>query len=151
LATPIEWLWQELERRYGPDVADEIHLAFNEQKRIYEKERKEKMNLRHTFYDAAVNDSITAPIEQRFVVAGRVINLITFVSRGDIPHIGIVLEQGEAQTGYFQQRGYVGNSLKGGKINPINVASGIYDLTLDNEIVASFHCHPKRGITILEK
>lgn len=108
------------------------------------------MDLRRTFYDAAINDTITVPEEQRFVIAGRVINVISFVSRGDNPFMGIVLEQGEAQTGYFQQRGYVGNSLKNGKINPINQVSGIYDLTLDSEVVASFRYNPKHGLTILE-
>jgi hypothetical protein len=40
--TPIEWLWRELAQRFGQEIANEIHLAFNREKRIYEQERLRK-------------------------------------------------------------------------------------------------------------
>jgi hypothetical protein len=32
------WLWAEIERRYGPDVARELHEGYNAQNRRYQHE-----------------------------------------------------------------------------------------------------------------
>jgi hypothetical protein len=121
--------------------AQREHRSINAQLVWYieqELEREERMDLKATFPTAAVNYGDTVS-EQRFEIGQAVINIITFRSQyGDVFHAGIVIEQGEFDSGYFQCRSYVGNSLKDGKINPITAFSGTYDLTLDGCVVASF-------------
>lgn len=41
--TPIEKLWAWLDERIGAEITEEAHLYFNEQKRVYEKQRREAM------------------------------------------------------------------------------------------------------------
>lgn len=35
--TPMDWLWSELARRLGSDVANEIHVEYNRRQQIYQK------------------------------------------------------------------------------------------------------------------
>jgi hypothetical protein len=44
--TPLEKLWRFLAERHGQEVANEAHLYFNEQKRIYEQRRISLRSLR---------------------------------------------------------------------------------------------------------
>ncbi len=105
--------------------------------------REPQVDLRDTFPSAAVNTGDTMPQEQRFVIGQATITIITFSKSGTY-HAGIVVE-GEWIAGYFQRRGYVGAPLKGNKINPIVAVKGIYDLSLDGNVVASFSYRPSQG------
>lgn len=112
------------------------------------------MDLSQIFPHAFVRRSQdgTAPIKQQFAVGDSVFTVVSFRSTVGVPHAGIILEKVEAQSGCFQQRGFIGNPLREGVIDPINVnARGIYDLTLDGAVVASFHfrLHPDIGAFLL--
>lgn len=39
--TPIEDLWRWLAEKCGPELAEEAHLYFNAQKRLYEQKRRD--------------------------------------------------------------------------------------------------------------
>ena len=38
--TPLTWLWNELSRRYGSEIADQLHQEFNRRRREYQRETR---------------------------------------------------------------------------------------------------------------
>jgi hypothetical protein len=130
----------------------------NVDKREGDRNSMEELDIKKVFPGATTSSEEEIQV-QEFVIGNTRIKLVTFISStripghefsrkeissmgGNIPHAGIILE-GEHETGRFQRRGAVGNSLKDRVINPINVnkAEGyqdIYDLILEGELVASF-------------
>ncbi len=47
-ATPLDWLWQELARRFGREIADDLHRGFLEQQRSYQQRREQVRRARRT-------------------------------------------------------------------------------------------------------
>lgn len=63
--TPIEKLWTFLAERHGEEAATEAHLFFNEQKRIYEKQKiaERKVTM------ATLQEAVQAKSENKVVLA----------------------------------------------------------------------------------
>lgn len=80
--TPVAWLWQTLERRYGKEDIDALHLLYNERNQAYQKAQIAKQRDRRREIMATLQKAVQAKKENKVVLAdwtGRRVTINSFV------------------------------------------------------------------------